>query len=513
MEGHRLSLFDNMTTTVKQLAVTAVSLLWMASHSCGAAEAASGASVSAGLLNDWVRQQDDAMKAWDFGGEFRLRYEDYENAARAAGTLTSVPTGTKPLTQPMNPNTDFVARGQVNTTDELLTRVKFHAGWSPTSWCTVYGELRNSTSDWDQRLPAPDEDTGALQQAYVLLGDASQFPLLLKVGRQEMMYGDERFIGRSDWSNPGRTFDAVKLRYTNEVFWVDAFVSRIVVPYQDHFDEDNSFDTLSGIYASSRTIVPWQETEIYVLSRNAGPQAVSASAYDVPGTPSTARDIFTFGFRVKSLPNKLNGWDYSLEAAGQAGTINNAIVNQRLNQQAYAVFSEGGYTWTNVWSSPRLGVGYDGGTGDSNSHDGKSETFDNLFGTRHPQYGVMDLFCERNMHIARLSASCRPLKNLTLMADYRAFWLWDTNDYLYPISGSGRNNAATGYGIHPNYDSFVGTELDFIASYDVRSWWNMQAGYGHFFVGTYIKQSVGAVAATGGAVDANFVYVQTSFKF
>ena len=99
------------------------------------------------------------------------------------------------------------------------------------------------------------------------------------------------------------------------------------------------------------------------------------------------------------------------------------------------------------------------------------------------------------------------------MLDYRAFWLWDTNDYLYPISGSGRNSTATGYGIHPAYNSFVGTEVDLVASYDLRSWWNVQAGYGHFFVGSYIQQSVGAIAANGGTTDVNYVYVQTTFKF
>ncbi len=502
-----------MTTTAKQLAAAVIALLWVANLPHGAAGAETAAPASAGLMNDWMRQENDAMKAWDFGGEFRLRYEDYEGAVRAASTLTSVPTGTKPLTMPVNPNTDFIARGQANSSDQLLMREKFHAGWSPTPWCTVFAEMRNNTSNWDQRSPAPDEDTGVLQQAYISLGDPAQFPFVLKVGRQEMMYGDQRFIGNSDWSNLGRTFDAAKLRYINDLFWVDAFVSRVVVPYQDHFDENSSYDTFSGIYASSRKVVPWQVTEVYALSRNAGQQATSASAYDVPGTPSTARDILTFGFLVKSLPDKLAGWDYSLEAAGQVGTINSSTLNQRLNQQAFAMFTDGGYTWTNAWASPRLGLSYDGGTGDSNIKDGKSETFDNLFGTRHPQYGVIDLFCERNMHIPRLSASFHPLKHLTLSADYRAFWLWDTNDYLYPISGSGRNNATTGYGIHPNYDSFVGTELDLVASYDFQSWWNVQAGYGHFFVGTYIKQSVGAIPANGGATDANFVYVQTSFKF
>lgn len=468
---------------------------------------------SAGLLNDWLRAQSGEMKAWDIGGEFRLRYENYEGAVRAASSMTTVPAGTKPLTTPVNPNTDFIARGQPNSSDELLFREKFHAAWTPVSWCTVYAELRNSTSDWDRRSPAPDEDMLELQQAYISLGDPTQFPLVAKIGRQEIIYGDQRFTGNSDWSSPGRTFDAAKLRFSDNLFWVDAFVARPVVPYQDHFDENNSYDTFSGIYASFPKLASWQETEFFVFSRNVGAEAVSASAHNVPGTPSTARDIFTFGFRCKSLPGKLAGWDYSLEAAGQSGTIYNSTLKKRLDQQAYVVFASGGYTWTNIWASPRLGVGYDGGSGDSNPNDGEGETFDNLYLTRHDLYGVMDLFSERNMHIPHLSASLRPLKNLTLSADYRAFWMADTSDYLYPVSGSGRNNAATGYGIHPTYDSFVGTEVDFIASYNVKSWWNVQAGYGHFFVGDYIKQSVGAVAANGGVIDANFVYVQTTFKF
>jgi hypothetical protein len=38
-------------------------------------------------------------------------------------------------------------------------------------------------------------------------------------------------------------------------------------------------------------------------------------------------------------------------------------------------------------------------------------------------------------------------------------------------------------------------------------------GYGHFFGGEYIKQSVESVPANGGAVDANWFYVQAKFTF
>ncbi|MFA6560353.1 MAG: alginate export family protein [Verrucomicrobiia bacterium] len=469
------------------------------------------AAASAGLLNNWMRKQSEEMRAWDIGGEFRLRYADSEGAVPGCSSMTATPSGTRPLTTPINANTDFIGRGQPNDNDELWVREKFHVGYSPVSWFTVYAEMRNNNAFWDQRVPSPDADECDLQQAFIQLGDPKQFPLVAKVGRQELIYGDQRFVGNSGWSIAGRVFDAAKLRFVTDAFSVDAFVSHVVVPYQDHFNEGNDHDWFSGVYASSQKLVPWQETQLYFLARNADTNAVSALAYNVPGTPTTARDIYTVGMRFKSLPGKLGGWDYSVEAAGQSGSIYSATLKKRLDQEAYAVFGSGGYTWMNVWGAPRLGVGYEGGSGDSSSTDGKNETFENLFGTIHGFYGQMDLFCQRNMHIPRVSASLTPRRDLTIAVDCMGFWLADTNDLLYPESGSGRN--LNGYGIHPTYNSYVGSEVDVVARYSPKAWLKLEVGCGHFFVGDYIKQSVGSVAANGAAVDANWVYVQTTFNF
>jgi hypothetical protein len=66
------------------------------------------------------------------------------------------------------------------------------------------------------------------------------------------------------------------------------------------------------------------------------------------------------------------------------------------------------------------------------------------------------------------------------------------------------------YGIHPNYNPFVGTQLTLVAGYAVTSFAQIEAGYGHLFSGDYIQQTL---AHNGGSRDADFVYVQTSFKF
>ena len=53
-------------------------------------------------------------------------------------------------------------------------------------------------------------------------------------------------------------------------------------------------------------------------------------------------------------------------------------------------------------------------------------------------------------------------------------------------------------------------QLSLVAGYALTSFAQVEAGYGHLFSGDYIAQSQ---AHNGGARDADFVYVQTSFKF
>ena len=158
---------------------------------------------------------------------------------------------------------------------------------------------------------------------------------------------------------------------------------------------------------------------------------------------------------------------------------------------------------------PRVAAGYDFGSGDHSPTDGRNETFEPLFGTNHRLYGLMDLFGLRNMHIPRAGASIKPVKALTVSLDWLGFWLVDTADSLYPESGPARNQ--NGYGRNPSFDSYVGSEFDFVTNWRVASWGNLQAGYGHFFVGEYIRQS----AANGGrgTEDADWVYLQATLSF
>jgi len=119
----------------------------------------------------------------------------------------------------------------------------------------------------------------------------------------------------------------------------------------------------------------------------------------------------------------------------------------------------------------------------------------------------MDLVSLQNIQDLGVNVTLKPTSRMSVAIMGNAFWLADTHDYFYNVGGAPR--ATGGYGIHPNYNPFVGEEISAVAGYAVTRFAQLEAGYGHFFTGDYIAQSLG----TSGAQDANWVYVQTTIKF
>jgi hypothetical protein len=445
-----------------------------------AAEPETNKKPSFGLINDLLRKEFPAASAWDIGGQFRIRSE-----AKDSGSF---------------PNRDFMQNLE-RSNDYFLFRTKAHVGWTPSKWITAYVEGRDAHDVSDDRA-VPENDRFDLHQAYVRLGDQERFPLSLKAGRQELIYGDQHFIGNGDWSNTGRSFDSVKLRFQNRAFWLDAFIARPVLPQDSRFNNANNYDWFSGLYGSTQRIASWQDTEVFILARNVGSRSLAVGGCG-------PRDIYTIGTRWKSIPGKLGNWDYSLEASGQFGSIQQS--GKRLEHRAYAINISGGHSWNKVFGSPHLGFGYDLGSGDSNPADDRNETFELLFGTNHRFYGNMDLMGLRNMHIPKIEGSLKPAKNVTVSAELLGFWLADAADFLYPESGAGRN--LNGYGRQPSYDSHVGREFDLLVDWRPVAWWQVRTGYGRFFIGDYIRRSINSIPANGRAVDANWAYMQVNIDF
>ncbi len=473
-----------------------------------------------GFINEALRQQSPNLGDWDIGGAERLRFEDHEGYG-IAGAPGS----------PGKPNNDFRANGADVSNAYWLSRLRLHGGYTD-QWWGFYVEGQASFAAGDERfayfanpLPngeinrkgnGPESDVINLHQAYLVLGDHKEIPVSLKVGRQELKYGDERLVGAFDWNNIGRVFDGVKMRWQNGWFTADFFTSHVVIPQDGRFDTDNDHDWFSGVYATSQKVSK-TILEAYFLARNVSPQAINdvpSPQFPQPG----ARDIYTAGGRLKSKPGELGGWDYCLEGAYQFGNFRDTRAGApttRLDQDAFMIVVQGGYTFAEAWGKPRLGVEFDYGSGDSNPKDGHHGTFENLFPTNHKFYGSMDLVSLQNIQDAGVNLTLRPAPQIRLTLMGNALWLADTQDNFYSVAGAPRGGLAstpgTGYGINPNYDKYLGAELTAIAGWAATRFMQLEAGYGHFFHGAYISQTWSAPGY--GARDADFIYAQLNVTF
>jgi hypothetical protein len=471
-----------------------------------------------GFINEALRKDNPYMNQWDFGGSVRLRYEVKDNFG-----IPGVPG-----------SMDFRENGADVDNTYWMTRIRFRGGYTDKYFSALV-EGRSSIVISDERwayfstpLPAstvnregkgPESDTIDLHQAFVTLGNHKEFPLSLKVGRQELSYGEERLVGAFGWNNIGRVFDTAKMRWQNAWFAADFFTGRPVIPEDNRFNVANDYDWFSGAYATI-TKIPKHTLETYFFARNASQEAISAEPSPQFPQPS-ARDIYTLGLRLKSLPGQFGNWDYTLETAGQFGNFRDrrlGITSPRLDHQAYMGIVQGGYTFSESWGTPRVGLEYAYASGDSDAADGKHETFENLFPTNHKFYGYMDFFSLQNLHNVRGIFQIKPHPRLSMAIEAHGFWLADTHDNFYNVGGAPRGGlgvpaggAGTGYGIYANNSNFVGAELDVIAGYALTRNAQLEVGYGHFFVGDYVRQSLSNAAF--GSTDANYVYAQATINF
>jgi hypothetical protein len=243
-------------------------------------------------------------------------------------------------------------------------------------------------------------------------------------------------------------------------------------------------------------------------SAAADPGAFAPFQYAAP----FARDIYTLGARFRSATNELGKWDYTVEGFYQFGNWKPTAASIRQDHQAYAFVANLGYTFADTYGTPRVALEYAFGSGDSDPNDNKHETFDNLYPTNHKFYGYMDYFSWQNLHDVRAIYQMKPHPQISFAVEGHLFWLADTADNLYNVGGvaRGAGPSAVGFGRNPGYDSFVGSEIDVVVGYAATKYASLEAGYGHFFKGSYLNSTW---QNSGGAADGDWFYLQTVIKF
>jgi hypothetical protein len=479
----------------------------------------SPAAPVSGAIDEYLKANDPGIAGWSFGVNDRVRSENKSDAGTThAGS-----------------NFDFSSASPTNNSNDYwLNRLFLNAAYM-NPWFSFRLEARSSYSIGDDRYTATSpgknlaEDDGPLQlqMGYVALGDPKASPVTVKIGRQELTYGDQRLVGNALWLNIPHTFDAVKVRYQDNFLGVDVFAARLVYVdgdnFGDRFERSNSDDTLSGAYVDMPGISKGNINEAYLLARNVSRGIVGDdwSAVPAPFRFTSPEDLYTLGYHAKSKAGTYGPWDYGIEAMWQFGnrtavfpatTVAVAKAAPRLDQGAWAFVAQGSYTWKDDPLKPKLAVIVSAASGDNNSKDKDSGTFQNLLPSNHGLYGMMDLSSLQNLIDYRASFTLKPSASTSLAFDVHQQYLQNTNDFWYNVAGVPRNTAGAtpgsgkGYNINPGYSAELGQEADVIGGWTPVKGLLIEAGLGHFFRGSYVKESFRAV----GSKDADYVYLQAT---
>jgi hypothetical protein len=311
-------------------------------------------------------------------------------------------------------------------------------------------------------------------------------PLTLKTGRQELAYGDERFVGPLNWTNTARVFDAVKLVYTHEDWLqVDGFGGRVVRNEPTTTDRSAHADNFYGVYAAYKKIKD-HTLDTFCFIRDVNDNSFVSEVGGVRGNLTE----YTVGNRFKG---KTGPTDYGTEYAVQFGKKSGDTV------RAWAFHQELGYTLADAAWTPRLYTEYNHASGDRNTADGTVGTFDNLYPTNHNKYGLIDFVSLKNINDFMIGASVKPDPKLMIASEFHWF-LRDGKESAWFNASGGVYRAANTAAANQ-----LGEELDVYATYPITPNLSSLIGYSHFFAGPFAED-------TGRSDDANFFYAQLMFK-
>ncbi len=185
-----------------------------------------------------------------------------------------------------------------------------------------------------------------LYQGYIEAKDMWGTPLSMRVGRQELAFGNQLLVGVNDTSSlyTGLSFDALRLSFANDMVSIDAVAAKLAESYGDFLEDDVD---LYGIYASYIGIEDVALDAYWLFVRDdQGAIANVIRGNDV--------NLHTIGLRGAGV---VGAFDFELEAAYQFGNVYGVpnpwfrIFNREadVDFDEFAINAEVGYTFDAAW--------------------------------------------------------------------------------------------------------------------------------------------------------------------
>jgi hypothetical protein len=395
--------------------------------------------------------------------------------------------------------------GEADTQSQVPQRTRLRLGVDAPAGFRFLAELQDARTWGD----GPDDFTGAtidklsFAQLFAswtgreLLGSALRADL--HVGRMSLDFGSRRLVARNGFRNTTNAFDGVHLALGDPAGWrVRAFYTRPVLLDPSYFENESEGQQRFWGAAYEDKRVPWLNFDAYWFGLH---DQLEAGA-------SLARRYHTLGARALRPP-KAGQWDYEFEAIGQLGdrTVLRGAAEADLDHQAYAAHVEVGYTCASAWT-PRLAFQLDYASGTPAAAGDVSHTFDPLFGARRGDLvatGIYGPFRRSNILSPGLRLQVAPRPDLRAWLKVRYWQLAQEKDAFV---GTGLRDASGESGER------LGTDVELAITWTPRPWLILEAGYDHWWKGTYLDGVASPTPAAGeiSTVHTDYAYVFVTLR-
>ncbi len=317
----------------------------------------------------------------------------------------------------------------------------------------------------------------------MVLLDGESKSLTLRAGRQELSYGSERLVSVREGTNNRRAFDAVKLLYRQGDARLDVFFSSPVEVDEDSFDDQNiSGVSFWGAYATFPLgVLPGTKLDLYYLGLRDPSGGFSQGA--------GREERHTVGARVFGTNGRC---DFNHEALYQFGKFGSGDIG------AWSFATDHGYTFSDAWGKPRLGLKAAIATGDRDPADDDLQTLNPLF-PRGNYFTEASLLGPQNFIDLRPCLRIQPGDDWTIDLGCDFYWRESLDDGIYTPGGG------VIYAGNPAFSRFVGTDLSLTMGWQASRNMHVGASCSHFFAGRFVRQN--------GGQDVNFGALWLGYKF
>ncbi len=397
---------------------------------------------------------------------------------------------------------DNFGLGAVHNHGYWLQRLMLHSDWHFGPFLRAFVQFKSSEEEGRKPGPRPpDRKRLDFNQAFLNISyprtnlAADQAWLSLKLGRQEVDFGDERLLAVREGTNSRQSFDGARLTLNANAGRLDLFGLRLDVDDTGYFDNDPSRShlTLWGAYSTlplttKSTAATFNNISLDLfylgLQRDGAP-------YD-RGIGNEVRH--TVGGRLWRA-HHINGLDFNVLGAYQFGTFGGRRIG------AFTTAIDAGYKLFNLPWAPRIAGSLQVSSGDASLRRSRVETFSAPF-TAGYYYGggLNQQIGPSNLIVLQPELDLHPNPSLDVVLKSLFVWREDTGDGLYSTPG-GLILAGSANGRR-----YVGTSPEVLVTQQLGRHLAVSLSYYYFFRG-------GFLSGQAGTKDVNYFSTWLNYTF